>query len=419
VNDADLMDRQAAQAPPRRTAATRHTALGESPWLRSLSGAQAAWTHALAGCASLRCIAAARWPEAKHWPSLCIDLAGCAMTLRLAPHAQWAELGEAASAGLADELYRAIAAHLTQGLRQSLGDTAHQTGLIAENSSVPLHDGDWPTDEGDNAALLLALTLPMPGDAGLPPCVAWLRVPAQVAPPCLLKTPAAERYFDPALPMRLVLAEAPRVPTAALRGLLPGSVVLLDRINSDVDTDANADADIAGNADGDGDRDGDSGGEGDGDGDWDVSAAAFQARLLVCDSALGHVQFEGWHARSLGDALTSAAAVPPHAKFMHWAGPACQTETTWSTTMSDALQPAGQTLATALSQASTTVEAVIDMPPMRLSELQSWTPGVVLRTQADIAGAHVLLRVAGKAVARGRLIAIDSLLGLELTELFD
>ena len=87
--------------------------------------------------------------------------------------------------------------------------------------------------------------------------------------------------------------------------------------------------------------------------------------------------------------------------------------------MSDALQPEGQTLATALSQASTAVEAVIDMPPMRLGELQTWTPGTVLRTQADIAGAHVQLRVAGKTVGRGRLIAIDSLLGLELTELFD
>jgi flagellar motor switch/type III secretory pathway protein FliN len=406
------MERQAAQALPRRITATRHTALSESPWLRSLSAAQVAWTHALAGCASLRCISAARWPEAKHWPSLCIDLAGCAMTLRLAPHAQWAELGEAAGAGLADELYRAIAAHLTQGLRQGLGDTAHQAGLIAENSGAPLHEGDWPTDEGDNAALLLSLSLPMPmsmrDDTGQPPGVAWLRVPAQVAPPCLLKTPHAERYFDPALPMRLVLAEAPQVPTAALTGLLPGNVVLLNRIKSDVDTDA--DADINGNADGVGEG---------GEGDWDVSASAFQARLVVCDSALGHVQFEGWHVRSLGDALASAAAAPPHAKFMHWAGPACQTETTWRTTMSDALQPAGQTLATALSQASTTVEAVIDMPPMRLSELQSWTPGTVLRTQADIAGALVLLRVAGKAVGRGRLIAIDSLLGLELTELFD
>jgi flagellar motor switch/type III secretory pathway protein FliN len=87
--------------------------------------------------------------------------------------------------------------------------------------------------------------------------------------------------------------------------------------------------------------------------------------------------------------------------------------------LSTASQPAGQALATALSEASTSVEAVIDLPPMRLSELQTWTPGLVLRTQADIAGAHVLLRVAGKTVGRGRLIAIDSLLGLELTELFD
>ena len=381
------MERQAAQAPPRSAAATRYAALGESPLLRSLSAAQADWSNALAGSTSLRCIAATRWPEARHWPSLCIDLAGCTMTLRLAPHAQWAELGEAASAGLPDELHRAIAAHLTQGLRQSLGDAAHHAGLIVENSGAALHEGDWHTDDGDHAALLLSLAVPSPGDAGLPPAVAWLRVPAQVTRPCLPEQPHGDPRFDPALPMRLVLAEAPRVPTAALAGLLPGSVVLLDRIEGDVD------------------------------GDDDVSG--LQARLVVCNSAVAHVQFEGWHARHLGDAVATDTAAAPHATFMHWVGAACRTEPTRSTRMSDALQPEGQTLATALSQANTAVEAVIDMPPMRLSELQTWTPGVVLRTQADIAGAHVLLRVAGKTVGRGRLVAIDSLLGLELTELFD
>lgn len=386
MNDADLLEQQAAQAPPRSVTATRYAALGESPLLRTLSAAQAAWADGVAGSTSLRSIAAARWPEAEHWPSLCIDLAGCAMTLRLAPHAQWAELGEAASAGLADELHRAIAAHLTQGLRQNLSDAAHHTGLIAENSGAPLHEGNWHTDDGDNAAMLLSLTVPSQGDAGVPG-VAWLRVPAQVAPPSSLKPPRDGKRFDPALPMRLVLAEAPRVSMAALAGLLPGSVILLDRI----------------------------GGDADGDGD----ASGLQARLVVCDSAVGQVQFGGWRAPSLGDTSAGDAAPAPHAKFMHWAGAACRTEPTRSTKMSDVSQPAGQTLATALSQASTAVEAVIDMPPMRLSELQTWNPGTVLRTQADIAGAHVLLRVAGKTVGRGRLIAIDSLLGLELTELFD
>jgi flagellar motor switch/type III secretory pathway protein FliN len=376
------MERQAAQAPPRRTAATQYAALGESPWLRTLSAAQAAWADAVAGSTSLRRIDPTRWPEARHWPSLCIDLAGCAMTLRLAPHVQWAELGEVASAGLADELYRAIAAHLTQCLRQSLGDAAHQTGLIAENSGAALHEGDWHSDDGDNAALLLSLAVPSQGDAGLPPCVAWLRVPAQVAPPSSPKPPRDGKRFDPALPMRLVLAEAPQVPTAALAALLPGSVVLLDRI--DGDTDGKADA------------------------------SGLRARLVVCNSALAHVQFEDWQPRRFGDAAAIDAAAAPHAKFMHWADPACRTEPTRSTTMSDVSQ-----LATALSDASTAVEAVIDMPPTRLADLQTWSPGTVLRTQADIAGAHVLLRVAGKTVGRGRLVAIDSLLGLELTELFD
>jgi flagellar motor switch/type III secretory pathway protein FliN len=383
------MERQAAQAPPRSAAPTRFAALGESPLLRTLSAAQADWTNAVAGSTSLRCIAASRWPEARHWPSLCIDLAGCTMTLRLAPHAQWAELGEAASAGLADELYRAIAAHLTQGLRQSLSDAAHDTGLIAENSGAALHEGDWHSADGDNAALLLSLTVPSQGDAGLPPGVAWLRVPTQVAPPCVPTSPSGGPRFDPALPMRLVLAEAPRVPMAALAALLPGSVVLLDRIDSGSDADGDADA------------------------------SGLRARLVVCDSAVAHVHFEDWQPRALGDAAAIDAAAAPHAKFMHWAGPACRTEPTRSTTMSDVSEPAGQTLATALSQASTAVEAVIDMPPTRLLELQTWTPGTVLRTQADIAGAHVLLRVAGKTVGRGRLVAIDSLLGLELTELFD
>ena len=323
------------------------------------------------------------------------------MTLRLAPHAQWAELGEAASTGLADELYRAIAAHLTQGLRQSLSDAAHHIGLIAENSGAPLHGGDWHTDDGDQVTLLLSLTVPSQGDAGLPPGVAWLRVPAQVAPPCLPKSACGDPRFNPALPLRLVLAEALRVPLTELAGLLPGSVVLLDRIDSDVEVDADGESDT------------------DTDTDSDGNTSGLQARLLVCGSAIARVQFEDWHARRLGDAEAINATAAPHAKFMHWAGAACRTEPTRSTPMSDVSQPARQTLATALSEASTTVEAVIDMPPMRLSELQTWTPGVVLRTQADIAGAHVLLRVAGKTVGRGRLVAIDSLLGLELTELFD
>lgn len=394
MNDAGLIERQAAQAPPRSAAATRYAALGESPLLRMLSVAQAAWADAVADGTSLRCIAASRWPEAKHWPSLCIDLAGCAMTLRLAPHAQWAELGEAASAGLADELHRAIAAHLTQGLRQSLSDAAHHAGLIAENSGAPLHEGDWPTDDSGKAALLLSLTVPNHGDAGLPPWVAWLRVPAQVAPPCLPKPAGDGKRFDPALPMHLVLAEARGVSLGELARLLPGSVVLLDHIDSNADS--NIDGDVAG----------------------DIHASGLRARLVVCDSAVAHVQFEDWHARSLGDATPTPAAAP-HAKFMHWAGAARWTEPTRSTTMSDVSQPAGQALATALSDASTTVEAVIDMPQMRLGELQHWTPGTVLRSQADIAGAQVRLRVAGKTVGRGRLVAIDSLLGLELTELFD
>ena len=385
------MERQAAQAPLHVVAALRHVALGESPLLRKLSASQAAWADAVAVDTPLRRIDSTRWPEAKHWPSLCIDLAGCAMTLRLAPHVQWAELGEAASAGLPDELHRAIAAHLTQSLRQSLSDAAHHTGLIAENSGAPLNEGDWHTDDVDNAALLLSLALPSQADAALPPAVAWLRVPAHVTPPCLPKSPRGDPRFDPALPMRLVLAEAPRVPTAALAGLLPGSVVLLDRIDSDADDD----------------------------GDVDADASGLHAQLVVCDSTVAHVHLEGWQPRSLGDAAALDAAATPHATFMHWAGAACRTDPTRSTTMSDVSQPAGQTLATALSQATTAVEAVIDMPPMRLGELQTWTPGVVLRTQADIAGAHVLLRVAGKTVGRGRLIAIDSLLGLELTELFD
>jgi flagellar motor switch/type III secretory pathway protein FliN len=401
MNDAALMDRQVAE-PPARTAATpRHAPLDASPLLRTLSAAQAGWIDALAGSTDLRRIAANRWPEAAHWPFVRIDLAGCVMTLRLAPHAQWAELGEAASAGLGEELRHAIAAHLTQGLRQSLSEAAHQAGLIAEGGIVPLHEGDWHTDDDDSAALLLALAVPSESDAGLPPAVAWLRVPAHVAPPHLIGPPGADSGsgFDPVLPMRLVLAEAPRVGVAALAGLLPGSVVLLDRIDGGRDGDGDTDADV--------------------DPDNRTDTFGLQARLVVCDSTIGCARFGDWGASSLGDAAATGPAATPRLSFMHWTSAFSRTETTRSHTMNDLSEPESQTLANALAEARTSVEAVIDLPPMRLSELQTWAPGVVLRTQADIAGSHVLLRVAGKTVGRGRLIAIDSLLGLELTELFD
>ena len=386
-DDAGLMEQQRHTEPPplRHAATVRHVALSDSPWLRTLSATQAAWADTVAVDPSLRRIDAARWPEARRWPSLCIDLAGCAMTLRLAPHAQWAELGEASCAGLADELHHAIAAHLTQGLREGLGNAAHRVGLIGENTGVGLHEGAWPgADTDDNAALLLALRMQPPGDAAIPanraPWVAWLRVPAQVAPPARPREPVDGPRFDPALPVHLVLAEAQRVSLGALAGLLPGSVVLLDRIGAD--------------------------------------APDLQARLVLGKGAVARFRFKDWQACSLGEAPTIGLTSPP-ATFMHWDGAADPIEPSWSLSMSDVSVPANQTLATALSEATTSVEAVIEMPPLRLSELPTWTPGTVLRTQTDIAGAHVLLRVAGKAVGRGRLVAIDSLLGLELVELFD
>lgn len=85
---------------------------------------------------------------------------------------------------------------------------------------------------------------------------------------------------------------------------------------------------------------------------------------------------------------------------------------------SDKAQAASRT-PDALAEVTVDVQAVIDLAPARISELQQWSPGMVLGASAPVDGTQVALRVAGHVVGRGRLVAVDSLLGLELLELYD
>lgn len=73
----------------------------------------------------------------------------------------------------------------------------------------------------------------------------------------------------------------------------------------------------------------------------------------------------------------------------------------------------------ALAEVSLDVQAAIELPAARVSELRRWSPGMVLAGAMPVDGTQVKLLVSGQPVGRGRLVAVDSLLGFEVLELFD
>jgi flagellar motor switch/type III secretory pathway protein FliN len=390
--------------------------LGESPRLRRLNGAQAAWANAVAraampvpcpggGSATLQHIDAARWPETSHWAALQIRLAGQTMALRLAPHRQWQELAEPALRHLAPELQLAIAAHLTHELREALGTAAFAARLISSPAS-PLLESLAEADEAaapvGMSSIVLALQLQPAagGDTGAA-MQAWLQAQAPLPQPAVDVAAASgagstarrKRGLNPRLPLHAVLARSHIALHSATHELRPGSVVLLDRFTG--------------------------------------PAQAPQALLMLFDQPLAWIELD-----ALMPANAAAAAAPLKqpmtATLKRWLDAEEQqaleaapqrdlqpkTGTTAMTTHAspdhnnDAPRPPG------FAEASVPVQALIELQPARIGEIEQWSPGTVLGGLTPVDGTQVLLRVAGQTVGRGRLVAIEALLGFELLEVY-
>lgn len=353
--------------------------------------------------AELQRIDAARWSESAGWPQVHLALAGVLAPMRLAPHRLWSELADPALQALERTLRLAIAAHLTGELRQALGIALHAAGL-AEAPVAPALDEPPPGEasaahgSAAQAALVLAMRLQPPGAA---PCIAWIRLPAPLASLPPAPPAGGARGCDPPLKLGALVASA-QVPRRALARLRPGSVVLLDAPGS----------------------------EGGVMHAWLMAGRERVAKLFVAGARWpsplaagaggGHAQpasitFARWatlHERRSADERRTDAphALRPRTRTMDFP---------------DLSRPAVATPAPArsapdaLADVAVEVQALVDLAPARLSELQHWTPGMVLAASVPVDGTQVALRVAGHVVGRGRLVAIDSLLGFELLELYD
>jgi flagellar motor switch/type III secretory pathway protein FliN len=65
------------------------------------------------------------------------------------------------------------------------------------------------------------------------------------------------------------------------------------------------------------------------------------------------------------------------------------------------------------------VDAVIELPPARISEIQQWNAGTIISLNRQADQEYIKLRVSGREAGRGRLVSVEGVLGLEITELFD
>lgn len=379
--------------------------------LRRLSSAQARWADAVAGgielhqhlsverigeavshhaTLSLRAADPRRWGESELWPCIHVLVSGRAMPLLLSPHAQWGELESPAFPELPALLQRAIAAHVTQSMRQCLGAALHAAGIVGQPGVAALFDGDPPArEESTGAGLMLALAIDL-GRAD-EQWFALLALPADAPPPARTERPMRAR-FAPTLPAELLVAQARIAASDRLAALRPGNVLLLDRMS---------------------------------DSESEGSDKDLRARLLLAGAALAEVSIAGWQPPRIGTAV-AGSDVARTATLRRWLGNAerqlhndthAAPRAARSHPMSQEASGAG--VQSALADATARVEAVVELPPVRIAELQSWVTGTVLPTAAFVDGTQVLLKVAGVTVGRGRLVAVDAMLGFELAELFD
>jgi flagellar motor switch/type III secretory pathway protein FliN len=392
-----------------REPAGRSTALPLHTALRSMSAGQAAWAEAaragieLTLSGSLRVqMRAAPPPQATALgPRLHVGVAGHTMALQLAAHPQWQELALPVFERLAAPLQLAIRVHLTQELRLCLCAALHRAGLLADPHQATVCEAESSSVPEGSAAVLpqtLQLALRVQKQQQEHDWLAWLHVPAGVEVPAGAPVRDAPTTWRPRLPLSVVVGHARIASRALLASLAPGQVLLLDRV--------------------------------------DPRGGLFSAWLALVGHPVGCVSFGTWQPPAIGetaaDAVTARRAAVPMS-FSGWldagpspihhpAGPRAPRSESMTSLTSDAESANGGefgSLEAALDEATVRVEAVIELPAMRVTDLHRWTAGTLLRSAATVDGAYVLLRVAGRSVGRGRLVAIDSLLGLELVELFD
>jgi flagellar motor switch/type III secretory pathway protein FliN len=396
--------RRVPPAPPPRA----HAPLSNAKRLRRLSAAQAAWSTLLGDGVALTLPQAApasapvstlqvqlaradamRWRHAAPWSQVHIHLAGRPMPMRLAPHEQWQELSLPSYGELPSELQHAVAAHITQPARLALGSALQQAGLLADGQAPAIsvaHEQYGENASGlDEPALVLALHIE--GHGG--PMRAYIGIADGVQAPSGAMQRRSERTCLDHVPLalRLVLAHALLPGTAALARLLPGDMLLLDA----------------------------------------PSAAEGQAAAWIAftQQAIGRAVVKGWQLPPIGQPTATAdpnATATVH--FERWLDAderhawRAQTQPGAQHSM-DTTEDTPNNLAAALGDAVVSVEAVVDLPAARIPDLQSWATGTVLRTTLPIDGNAVRLRVAGQTVGRGRLVAVDSLVGIEVSELFE
>jgi flagellar motor switch/type III secretory pathway protein FliN len=397
-------------------------ALSASPALRRWSTAQAAWAGAIADgmritpnalaaaqatkaadAIELERIDGARWSEADRWPSLWLELCGRPTHVRLAPHPQWQELEQPNFQRLERDLQLAIAAHLSHELRQGLGASLHIAGLLTTPAALPVCDA--ATDVSQTALpampqLVLAVRVHHPATPAradtAAPWLAWLRIDAPLAVAQARAPRSDGDWVDRCrFPVHAVLGQSHIAARDVAKQLVPGCVVLLDRVGP--------------------------------------TSTSLQALALLDGCAIGWLSFEGWQpaALSAGSLAATPRTPSPHAKWARWIDPAQRRELASvhsNFSRSDPMTPSEpdaddepnqHTRQASLSEATVQVQALLELPSARIADLQQWTPGTVLTTAAPVDGTQVMLRVGGQIVGRGRLVAVDALLGFELLDLFD
>jgi flagellar motor switch/type III secretory pathway protein FliN len=391
-----------------RTSAKPAIALSGSRALRRLSSAQAAWSAAIGsgvelvlpaaggGAAArpqtrlrLEVLPAEQWSQAHGWPRIDLALPGGCAELRLSPHEQWAELALPVQQQLGSDLIAAVAAHVTQDVRLLMTAALLRAGVISSNQCLALARSSQNASH-TSASLVIALQVSQqPQDTQRTPIEyqAWLCVPHSVAAPANVTAPRrVKALFEPALPFRLVLAGTSLLSSNVLNALQPGNVVLLDP--------------------------------------REPASRSFVGCLALGRNAVATVRALDFDVVPLG-VETKPKALRPQIVFEQWADasnshlPGSRQTPQETVAMSNTSDRTHTDAAAAVLDASVYVEAVLEIPPARVADLHQWTRGTILRTATEIDSTQVLLRVGGQTVGRGRIVAVDSLIGLEIAELFD
>jgi flagellar motor switch/type III secretory pathway protein FliN len=299
------------------------------------------------------------WSAAAGWPRLHVVLGESAVTeVRVAPDAQWEELGEAALDTLDPALRLAIMAHVSAELRRCIGRCLHALELSSHDAPVELAAA--PAREDDEGA-------PQPAPRSRTSVLELrIRLDRQRAdarillPLAALPAPsphddaAPHPHFDPWLPCCAVLG-VQRLSVRAVLCLRPGDAVLLQTPHGDGAARA-----------------------------WCAVGrqAAMQPTCAMQDL------YDGAPGALVALRSDRSLSMSPD-----------------QTAINDEIALLAQ--------------AVIDTPPQRLSQVQRWRPGDVIALGADVDAENVRLLVGGRTLARGRLATLGDTLAFEIVELFE